>query len=168
MKMIDKFMELIHDVDQAKGYLSISKAWKVRHRKHEIIKEIENNKSFSISDLLDYTWIIQYGINRWGKGIILQNDVDIINNLRCCRISYNGSLIEFDILCSEENNIRIKWLISKNIGYEMVEVANITPRLYDQYSTHYSIEPIFDILKVLFTYSISNTIDLVIKEGMKK
>ena len=167
MKMIDKFMELIHDVDQAKGHLSISKVWKVRHRKHEILKEIRDNKSFSISDLLNYTWIIQYGMNKWGKGIILQNDVDVINNSRCCRISYNGPLIKFDLICSEENNIRINWLISTNAGYERIEVENITPILYDQCSTHYIINPIFDILKVIFTYSISNTIDLIIKEGMK-
>ena len=73
MKMLDKFMLLVADCETNKEFRSPIKAWKISHRKHEIIKEIKSKKYFTPEDLCNYGWIIRWGQEKWKNDFKLPN-----------------------------------------------------------------------------------------------
>lgn len=71
MTMLDRFMLLIAECETSKNFRSPIKAWKISHRKHEIIKEIKEKEYFTSEDLCNYGWVIRWAQEKWKDNFVL-------------------------------------------------------------------------------------------------
>jgi hypothetical protein len=63
--MMDRFMEMVGLSQQYKKTRNPITKWKMLHRKHEILKELRSKNQYSVDDMLQFSFMLQYAFKKW-------------------------------------------------------------------------------------------------------
>ena len=85
MKMIDRFMYFINDCNKYANNKSPITYWKAKWSKYQILKELKSKNYFTVDDLCNYGWVINYAIEKWKHSVY-----DINEELFLSRFRVNG------------------------------------------------------------------------------
>lgn len=160
MKMIDRFVDLISLVSSNKKNPSLITKWKIQHRKYEILSELKKKTEFTAQDIYSYTWVANYS-GRYFKIVSLPDGFSIHIVSKFVRIEFNQKDVfpKFTISINgngnKPNDIEIVYRKDSHYHYFLS---------YDKIDTSEEMNrTLFNILKELFVYTTSATIDRVIK-----
>ena len=69
MKMIDRFMYFVTDCSKYQNTKSPIIYWKAKWTKYQILKELKSKDFFTVDDLCNYGWVIEYATKKWKDSV---------------------------------------------------------------------------------------------------
>lgn len=164
MNMIDRFLSLVNEVEENKKNPSLTRKWKIKHRKYEILTEIKNNYCFTVEELFHYAWILEYGKNKSNFKIPFNEFLSVCVG-RFFVMKYDTEALKFEIRTNPEIREDFDML---DIHIEVLKdgFKYFKPKYVSNFLTRMVItedDQIFEILKELLKTSLESLIDTIIK-----